>query len=99
MDRKQTFPYISDIGATAGMKPLFIAGSTATVILFNISFVLERYLRHKGRLARNTTKGQRWLSGLAILFAFVGGVGLISLTILDTNNYSTEHNIFLIVFM
>lgn len=33
---------------------MFIAMSTVTVVVFDISFIAERYLRHSGRLAPNT---------------------------------------------
>ena len=34
----QTYPYISDIGATSWGKPLFIAGSAVSVVVFDVAF-------------------------------------------------------------
>ncbi|EHK99868.1 putative protein SFK1 [Glarea lozoyensis 74030] len=53
MDETQTIAYISDVGAQS-LKPLFIAGSVVTTVFLDLSFLSERFLRHQGRLARNT---------------------------------------------
>lgn len=94
----QTIPYISDIGAS-GVQPLFIAGSTVCVVVFDGVFIAERWLRHRGRLAHNTSRVQKALSLCAILFAVIGAVGLICLTILDTVDYPRAHDVCLCVFM
>lgn len=99
MGKHQTFPYISDVGATHQMKPVFIAGSVITVVLFDIAFIMERQLRKRGRLARYTSRTQVWLDRSAILFSLVGAAGLILLTIFDTKRYHTYHDVFLLVFM
>ena len=56
--------YISDIGAQ-GLKPLFIAGCCVTTIFLDLSFAAERYLRHTGRLAKNTSGVDKALSALS----------------------------------
>ncbi|RDL41320.1 uncharacterized protein BP5553_01299 [Venustampulla echinocandica] len=78
MEPGQTIAYISDVGA-GKLKPLFIAGSCVTTIFLDIAFLSGRWLRHRGRLARNTTLYEKVLSCLGILFAVVGTVGLILL--------------------
>jgi len=98
MEQGQHIAYISDIGAQ-GLQPLFIAGSTVTVVVFDIVFIAERWLRHRGRLAHNTSWVQKTLSICAIFFAIVGALGLILLTIFDTVQYPRVHDGLLVVFM
>jgi hypothetical protein len=98
MAANQYIAYISDVGAT-DLKPLFIAMGTVTVVVFDISFIAERYLRHSGRLAPNTSTWQRLLSVATIIFSIIGAVGLICLTILDTLHHHTLHDVFLVVFI
>ena len=98
MEPGQTIAYISDIGAT-NLQPLFIAGSAVSVVVFDVCFVSERWLRHKGRLAHNTSITQKILSGFACAFAIIGAAGLILLTILDTVDHPNAHDICLGVFM
>lgn len=99
MGANQTVPYISDIGATSWGKPLFIAMGTITVVIFDLGFIAERWLRHTGRLTHNTSNFQKFLSVVSILAAIVGAVGLICLTIFDTLNHHTLHDTFLVVFI
>ncbi|KAK4995879.1 hypothetical protein LTR66_004389 [Elasticomyces elasticus] len=98
MDPDQHIAYISDIGAQR-LKPLFIAGSVVTVVTFDLAFISERWLRHAGRLAHNTSKGQVVLSAFAIVAAVAGAAGLILLSIFDTLRHPHLHDIFLIVFI
>ena len=89
---------MSDIGGQA-LQPMFIAMSAVTVVTFNLAFVFERYLRHAGKLARNTSVWQKTYSGLSIVAATVGAVGLILLTIYDNHDYQKMHDICLGVFI
>jgi uncharacterized membrane protein YbhN (UPF0104 family) len=73
--------------------------SVVVVVVFDISFIAERWLRHTGRLAHNTSTAQKVLSFLTILFALVGAAGLILLSIFDTLHYHTLHDIFLVLFI
>jgi len=98
MDPNQTIAYISDVGAES-LKPLFIAGSCVTTIFLDISFLSERWLRHRGRLAANISMTEKVLSGLSMLFALVGTAGLILLSIFDTLRHPTLHDIFLLFFV
>jgi len=94
----QTTAYISDVGAE-GLKPLFITGCVVATVFLDLSFLSERWLRHRGRLVRNTTTGEKVLSSLSIVFAVVGTVGLICLSIFDTLRYPRLHDIFLLLFI
>jgi hypothetical protein len=67
--------YISDIGAHE-LQPLFIAAGTVTVVTFTLTFVAERWLRHRGRLVRNDSKAQKILSVCSIIAAIIGALGL-----------------------
>jgi len=98
MAPNQTIAYISDVGADR-LKPLFVAGCVLTTILLDISFGADRYLRHKGRLVPNASTTEKVLSGLTILFAVVGTVGLILLSVFDTLRHPLQHDIFLLLFI
>ncbi|KAF9692357.1 hypothetical protein EKO04_009428 [Ascochyta lentis] len=98
MDAGQHIAYISDIGAQ-NLKPMFIAMSAVTVVTFDLAFIFERYLRHAGRLAPNTSVWQKVYSILSIIAAIIGAVGLILLTIYDNYHYNRMHNICLGVFI
>ncbi|KAF2831982.1 hypothetical protein CC86DRAFT_280767 [Ophiobolus disseminans] len=98
MDQGQYIPYISDIGADT-LQPMFIALSAASVITFDLAFLFERYLRHTGKLARNTSHWQKVYSACATIAAIAGAAGLILLTIFDNKNHNKLHNIFLCVFI
>ncbi|KAH7077294.1 Frag1/DRAM/Sfk1 family-domain-containing protein [Paraphoma chrysanthemicola] len=98
MDVGQTIPYISDIGHDT-LKPMFIAMSAITVVTFDLAFIFERWLRHTGKLARNTSVWQKVNSGFATVTAIIGAAGLILLTIFDNLRHNTLHNIFLCVFI
>jgi len=90
--------YISDIGAHE-LQPLFIAAGTVTVVTFTLTFVAERWLRHRGRLVKNDSTAQKILSGFAIAFALIGMIGLIILTCLNDVEHGTAHDICLVIFM
>ncbi|KAF2134222.1 hypothetical protein P153DRAFT_107512 [Dothidotthia symphoricarpi CBS 119687] len=98
MSEGQNIPYISDIGADT-LKPMFIAMSAVTVVAFDLAFLFERYLRHTGKLAANTSHWQKIYSLCATLAAIAGAAGLILLTIFDCKNHNRLHNIFLCVFI
>lgn len=78
---------------------MFIAMSAVSVVAFDLAFLFERYLRHTGKLARNTSHWQKVYSGCATVAAIAGAAGLILLTIFDTKRHNTLHNIFLVVFI
>ncbi|PBL03738.1 hypothetical protein ARMGADRAFT_979108 [Armillaria gallica] len=90
--------YISDIGADI-LKPLFIAGCAITAVCFFLSLCVERGLRHVGRLMPHMRTRERIFGYLAIFGSFVGGCGLILLSIFDTKRHASLHRVFLLVFM
>jgi hypothetical protein len=98
MDPDMTIPHISDVGAFT-LKPLFITGSVITTVFLDLAFLSERWLRHNGRLARNTTRLEKILSNVSIAFAVIGTVGLVCLSIFDSYRYGNLHNIFLAMFI
>jgi hypothetical protein len=98
MDPKQHIAYISDVGAF-GLKPLFISGSVVTTVFLDLAFISERWLRHTGRLAQNTSKAQKILSAFSIIFAIAGSAGLILLSIFDTYHHPRLHDGFLLLFI
>ncbi|KAF5367073.1 hypothetical protein D9758_003914 [Tetrapyrgos nigripes] len=91
-------PYISDIGADI-LKPLFIVGCAITAVSFFLTLFIERYLRHSGRLMPNMRTRERVCGTLAVLGSFIGGAGLILLSIFDTKRHSSLHRLFLLIFM
>jgi hypothetical protein len=98
MGANQRIAYISDIGAQH-LKPLFIAGSVVTVVFLDLAFLSERWLRHRGVLAKNTHTSEKVLSGFGILFAIAGAAGLILLSIFDTLRHPKLHDGFLLLFI
>ena len=98
MEDGQTIAYISDIGAF-GLKPLFITGSIITTVSLDLGFAAERWLRHYGRLARNTSRRQSTLSVLAIICAVAGSAGLILLSIFDVYHHKHLHDGLLLLFI
>lgn len=98
MEAGQTIAYISDTGAYR-LKPLFIAGSAVTTVFLDLGFLSERWLRHTGRLAQNTSFTQKVLSMLSIVFAIAGTCGLILLSIFDTYRHPNMHDGFLVLFL
>lgn len=91
-------PYISDIGADI-LKPLFIVGCSITAVSFFLTLFIERYLRHSGRLMPNMRTRERVFGTLAVFGSFIGGSGLILLSIFDTKRFSSLHRLFLLIFM
>ncbi|KAJ7086121.1 Frag1/DRAM/Sfk1 [Mycena belliarum] len=90
--------YISDVGADF-LKPLFIAGCAITAVTFFLSLVVERYLRHSGRLIPTMRRREKVFSILAVLGSVLGGAGLVLLSIFDTRRHPRLHRVFLLLFM
>ena len=81
------------------MQPLFIAMGTVSVVSFDIVFIAERWLRHRGKLAPNTSWVQKSLSICATIAAIVGAIGLIILTCLNDLYHHQAHDACLVIFM
>jgi hypothetical protein len=78
---------------------MFIAMSAVTVVTFDLAFIFERWLRHSGKLAANTSHWQKIYSICATIFAIIGAAGLILLTIFDNKRHPTLHYVFLGIFI
>jgi len=94
----QTIAYISDVGA-GKLKPLFISMGAASVVIFDIGFLAERFLRHRGKLVHDTSMLTRIFAGGSIIFAIAGAAGLILLACFDTLRHPNLHDIFLAIFI
>ncbi|KAJ7510432.1 Frag1/DRAM/Sfk1 family-domain-containing protein [Mycena galericulata] len=94
----ESIAYISDVGADI-LKPLFVTGCCITAVAFFLSLVLERYLRHSGRLIPTMRRREKVFSVLAVLGSVLGGAGLILLSIFDTKRHPSLHRVFLLLFM
>ncbi len=86
------------MGAT-NLKPLFNVGAILTTVFLDLSFISERWLRHKGRLAKNTANSEKVLVAFSIVFAILGTLGLILLSFFDTLRHPKVHRLFLLLFM
>ncbi|KAG2118680.1 Frag1/DRAM/Sfk1 [Suillus discolor] len=89
--------YISDVAASF-LKPLFIVGCCITGVGFMLSLVLERLLRHRGRLPPSMRKKERVFETLAIAGSIIGMLGLCFLSGFDTKRYHTAHYVCLFFF-
>lgn len=94
----QTIAFISDVGA-GHLYALFIAMASTTVISLDIAMAAERWLRHNGRLAPNTSRNQKLLDIAALLAAIAGAIGIILLSIYNTRDYPNMHDRCLGVFL
>lgn len=98
MADNQHLAYISDIGAQR-LKALFVTGCIVTTLLFNTAIASECHFRRKGSLGQGSGTHSKYTSILSQTFASCGALGLILLSIFDTANHETAHNVFLFIFM
>jgi len=98
MSPDQSIAYISDVAADF-LKPLFIVGCAITAVGFFLCLAVERWARHQGRLLPNMRRREKVMSTLAIIASFIGGVGLILLSIFDTEHHPSMHRGFLLMFV
>lgn len=90
--------YISNVGADV-LQPLFIAGSAVSCLFLDLAMLADRWLRHRGRLVPNVSRGEKCLAVLTVVFAAIGTAGLILLSIFDTKNHHRLHYLFLLFFL
>ena len=93
-----TVAYVSDIGGST-LKPLFIGSCTVSAILLNISFVIDRWLRYKAQLCPSKTLFDKVVIVGTILFAVVGTVIWILLSIIDTTSNRLLYRVLLLLFV
>ncbi|KAH7882283.1 Frag1/DRAM/Sfk1 family-domain-containing protein [Phlebopus sp. FC_14] len=98
VSQEGSIAYISDVGASF-LKPLFVVACCITGVGLFLSLILERLLRHRGRLVPEMRKRERVLGILAIIGAFIAMWGLILLSGFDTVHYTILHRLFLLIFM
>lgn len=81
------------------MQPLFISCAAAQGLLFVLSLISERYLRHAGRLLPNHRRREKALAALSIVFGTIGQLGILFVSIFNTRDYSDVHVAMLVVFI
>jgi len=81
--------FISDVGAEH--QWLFITGSALTVFFYWMTMLFERWLRHVDRIPGTIRSRERILDILAIIFAFIGGAGLIICSCFKNTEDPTIH--------
>lgn len=82
--------YLSDIGAT-NLKPLFISCAGFQGIFFVGTLLLEFFLRKTGRLQPWVLTKQPIFSIISIIFAIIGELAILMVSIFDTKNFHTAH--------
>jgi hypothetical protein len=60
-----------------------VAICAITAPTFVLSQAIDRFLRHRRRLAPNHLKREKYTSWLAMLFSTLGGIALILLSVFD----------------
>ncbi|KAJ5279828.1 hypothetical protein N7478_005200 [Penicillium angulare] len=89
MQPGQTIPFISDIGAQQ-LKPLFMIGSFITMFFMNVTFYqFVHYKEHVNSL----------FVYASFLFAMLGSVGLITLSVFDNLDHLLLHDTSVTIFL
>ncbi|KAJ7625449.1 Frag1/DRAM/Sfk1 [Mycena rosella] len=91
--------YISDVGADILKPSSSPAAASPCAVTFFVSLVVERYLRHSGRLIPTMRRREGVFSVLAVFGSVLGGAGLILLSVFDTKRHPSIHRVFLLLFM
>lgn len=90
--------YISDIGAT-NLQPLFIACVGFQMIFFIGTLVMEYVLRKKKKLQPYVSTKQPTFAIISIIFAVIGQLGILFVSIFKTSKYKTVHLSMVCVFI
>jgi hypothetical protein len=64
-----------------------VAICAITAPTFVLSQAIDRFLRHKRRLAPNHLKREKYTSWLAMIFSTLGGIALILLSVFDVSSF------------
>ncbi len=94
----QVLAYISNAGASDWGRPLFIAGSTITALLFSITFVSEKLMRRRGRLLHTSN---RWATGYwtaAAVLTFIAVCAQILFTVFCVREHALVHYTMVAIF-
>ncbi|KAF2482307.1 Frag1/DRAM/Sfk1 family-domain-containing protein [Neohortaea acidophila] len=87
----QHLSYISNAGASDWGHPLFISGATITAIFFSITFISERWLRHKGKLLHSATKWSSVCWVAAAVLTATATCALVLFTIFCVRRHAVVH--------
>lgn len=90
--------YISDVGAT-NLQPLFIACTGFQLIFFLGTLVMEFVLRQKRKLQPYVSHKQVVFAILSIICAVIGQLGILFVSIFNTNKFHAVHLSFVGVFI
>lgn len=89
--------FISYVGAVH--PALFITGSTITAILYVLSLLSERYLRHLRRIPGALAARDRRIDIAAVVFGSIGALALILLSIFNAFTHSVAHWTLTVIFV
>lgn len=98
MDTTQHPVYISDVGAT-NLQPLFIACTGFQLIFFVGSLLMEYILRTRKKLQPYVSNKQPWFAIVSIICALIGQLGILMVSIFNTNKFHTVHITMVAVFI
>lgn len=90
--------YISDIGATS-LQPLFISCTGFQAIFFVSTLIVEHILRKQGKLQPYTSTKQPILSYISIFWAIIGQLGILFVSIFNTNSFKNVHLTMVAIFI
>ena len=99
MEANQQLAYISNVGACGWGRPIFMGGSTATIGTFAVALIVERWLRHRGRLLHTSSRLMTFLSAMTAFCMVAGSCSLIFLTIFNVRDRPGVHYPLVSVFM
>ncbi|KDN51337.1 hypothetical protein K437DRAFT_56073 [Tilletiaria anomala UBC 951] len=89
--------FVSDIGAAH--HAFFIGLSCTTAGLYILTVLIERQLRHSRRIPGSVRRRTTVFDVASVIFAIIGSLGLIFLSIFDAFDYSTVHWSMTVIFV
>lgn len=92
-----TIVFVSDVGAAH--HPFFIGLCCTTAGLYILTVLIERQLRHARRIPGSTRRRTTIYDIFSVIFAIIGGLGLIFLSIFDAFQHPTAHWLCTLVFI
>ncbi|QWU89815.1 hypothetical protein CA3LBN_004163 [Candidozyma haemuli] len=90
--------YISDIGAT-NLQPLFISCTGFQLIFFVGTLLMEFVLRKMRKLQPYVSNKQHWFAIVSIVCAMIGQLGILMVSIFNTNAFHPVHITMVAVFI
>lgn len=92
-----TVVFISDVGAQ--YHTYFIIFAVLSAVFYILTTLIERHLRHQRRIPGSVRKRQSVLDICSVVFAIIGSIGLILLSIFDDITYPNVHWSMTVVFV